>query len=124
CNNDGTTMLLTRDTLPETIADTEALDDLLCRPTQALIDDLAKVDGDIIVLGVAGKMGPTVAGLAKAASPGRRVIGVARFSEPGARQWLDARGVDTIACDLLDEAAVNALPRCPNVMFMAGRKFG
>ena len=74
-------MLLTRDTLPETIPDIAALDDLLCRPSQALIDDLAKVDGDIMILGVAGKMGPTLAGLAKAASPGRRVIGVARFSD-------------------------------------------
>ena len=65
-------MLLTRDTLPETIPDIAALDDLLCRPSQALIDDLGKVDGDIMILGVAGKMGPTLAGLAKAALPGRR----------------------------------------------------
>jgi nucleoside-diphosphate-sugar epimerase len=117
-------MLLTRDTLPETIADTDALDELLCRPTQALIDDLASVDGDIMILGVAGKMGPTLAGLAKAASPGRRVIGVARFSEPGAEQWLQARGIETIHCDLLDENALRALPQAPNVIFMAGRKFG
>ncbi len=117
-------MLLTRDTLPETIADTGALDELLCRPTQALIDDLAKVDGDIMILGVAGKMGPTLAGLAKAASPGRRVIGVARFSEPAAEDWLKVRGVETVHCDLLDEAALRALPQAPNVIFMAGRKFG
>lgn len=117
-------MLLTRETLPETIADVAALDDLLCRPSQALIDDLGKVDGDIMILGVAGKMGPTLAGLAKAAVPGRRVIGVARFSEPGTRQWLQARGVETINCDLLDEAAIAALPKTPNVIFMAGRKFG
>jgi len=117
-------MLLTRDTLPETISDIAALDDLLCRPSQALIDDLAKVDGDIMILGVAGKMGPTLAGLAKAALPGRRVIGVARFSDAHARAWLEARGVDTIACDLLDETAIKALPRAKNIVFMAGRKFG
>jgi nucleoside-diphosphate-sugar epimerase len=117
-------MLLTRDTLPKTIPDLAALDELVCRPSQALIDDLNKVDGDIIVLGVAGKMGPTLAGLAKAASPGRRVIGVARFSAPGVRQWLESRGIETITCDLLDEAALNALPKSPNVVFMAGRKFG
>ena len=81
-------MLLTRDTLPETIPDIAALDDLLCRPSQALIDDLAKVDGDIMILGVAGKMGPTLAGLAKAALPGRRVIGVARFSDASVKDWL------------------------------------
>jgi nucleoside-diphosphate-sugar epimerase len=117
-------MLLTRDTLPDTIADITALDDLLCRPSQALIDDLGKVDGDILILGVAGKMGPTLAGLAKAAAPERRVIGVARFSEPGIKAWLEARGIEALNCDLLDEAAIRALPKLPNVIFMAGRKFG
>ena len=117
-------MLLTRDTLPETIPDIAALDDLLCRPSQALIDDLDKVDGDIMILGVAGKMGPTLAGLAKAALPDRRVIGVARFSEPSVKEWLEARGIETINCDLLDEAAIKALPKAPNIIFMAGRKFG
>jgi nucleoside-diphosphate-sugar epimerase len=117
-------MLLTRETLPETIPDIAALDELLCRPSQALIDDLAKVDGDIMILGVAGKMGPTLAGLAKAAAPGRRVIGVARFSEAGVKEWLTARGVETINCDLLNEAAIGALPKVPNIVFMAGRKFG
>jgi nucleoside-diphosphate-sugar epimerase len=117
-------MLLTRNHLPETIPDIAALDDLLCRPSQALIDDLRKVDGDIMILGVAGKMGPTLAGLAKAALPDRRIIGVARFSEPDVKDWLQARGVETINCDLLDEAAIKALPKAPNVIFMAGRKFG
>jgi hypothetical protein len=117
-------MLLSRDNLPDAIADIEALDELLCRPSQALIDDLEKVDGDVMVLGVGGKMGPTLAGLAKRAQPGRRVIGVARFSEPGVKEWLQARGIETIHCDLLDEAAVKALPGSPNIIFMAGRKFG
>jgi hypothetical protein len=117
-------MLLTRDTLPETIPDIAALDDLLCRPSQALIDELSEIDGDLMILGVAGKMGPTLAGLAKAALPGRRVIGVARFSEAGTKAWLEARGVETIACDLLDETAIKALPNLKNIVFMAGRKFG
>jgi nucleoside-diphosphate-sugar epimerase len=117
-------MLLSRDHLPDTISDIEELDELLCRPSQALIDDLGKVDGDIMILGVAGKMGPTLAGLAKAALPGRRVIGVARFSDPNAKAWLEARGIQTLNCDLLDEAAIRALPKAPNIVFMAGRKFG
>src|ERR1700684_2095603 len=104
-------MLLTRDKLPETISDIAALDDLLCRPSQPLIDDLRKVDGDIMVLGVAGKMGPTLAGLAKAAAPDRRIMGVARFSEPGVKDWLQARGIETVNCDLLDEAAIRTLPK-------------
>jgi nucleoside-diphosphate-sugar epimerase len=117
-------MLLSRDNLPETIRDITALDELLCRPSQALIDDLRKVDGDIMILGVGGKMGPTLAGLAKAAAPDRRVTGVARFSEPGVEEWLQARGIETIHCDLLDETAIRALPKAPNIIFMAGRKFG
>jgi nucleoside-diphosphate-sugar epimerase len=117
-------MLLTRDSLPETISDIAALDELLCRPSQALIDDLQKVDGDIMILGVAGKMGPTLAGLAKAALPHRRVIGVARFSDASVKAWLEARGIETINCDLLDEAAIKALPKMQNIVFMAGRKFG
>jgi nucleoside-diphosphate-sugar epimerase len=117
-------MLLTRDNLPDTIPDIAALDELLCRPSQSLIDDLQKVDGDIMVLGVAGKMGPTLAGLAKAASPDRRVIGVARFSDPGVKAWLEARGIETLSCDLLDESAIKSLPKAKNIVFMAGRKFG
>src|SRR3977135_3291702 len=117
-------MLLTRETLPKTIADILELDELLCRPSQALIDDLQKVDGDIMILGVAGKMGPTLAGLAKAALPDRRVIGVARFSDSSVKAWREARGIETINCDLLDEAAIKALPKVQNIVFMAGRKFG
>jgi len=117
-------MLLTRDNLPETIADIAALDEILCRPSQALIDDLRTVDGDIMILGIGGKMGPTLAGLAQNALPERRIIGVARFSEPGVKEWLQARGIETIHCDLLDETAVKALPQAPNIIFMAGRKFG
>jgi len=117
-------MLLTHDSLPNTIADIAALDELLCRPSQALIDDLDTIDGDIMILGVAGKMGPTLAGLARAALPDRRIIGVARFSDISVKAWLEARGIETINCDLLDAAALNALPKIANIVFMAGRKFG
>ncbi len=116
--------LLTRETLPDTIADVAALEELLCRPTQVLVDELEALDGDIMVLGVGGKMGPTVAGLAKAALPNRRVIGVARFSEAGLESALRTRGIETIACDLMNEAALAALPKIKNIVFMAGRKFG
>jgi nucleoside-diphosphate-sugar epimerase len=93
-------------------------------PSQALIDDLAAVDGDIIVLGVGGKMGPTLAALAKRAAPHKRVVGVARFSDKRLPEQLSAKGVEPLKCDLLDRAAVAALPRLRNVIFMAGRKFG
>ena len=102
----------------------EALEEFMARPTPALEADLAKTQGDILVLGVGGKMGPTLARLAKRAAPQRRVIGVARFTEPGLREKLGAWGVECVACDLLERAALERLPRAPNVVFMAGNKFG
>ena len=110
--------------LPSRFDGPEQLDDFLTRPSRALAADLAAIDGDIIVLGVGGKMGPTLARLARNAVPDKRVIGVARFSEAGLRDKLEACGVETVACDLLDRAAVQKLPRLANVIFMAGRKFG
>jgi nucleoside-diphosphate-sugar epimerase len=105
-------------------ADVEALEEFMTTPGVALVNDLSTVDGDILVLGVGGKMGPTLARLARRAAPAKRVIGVARFSEPETRAALERAGVETIACDLLDAAAVGRLPRIANVVFMAGRKFG
>jgi hypothetical protein len=110
--------------LPSRFDGLEDLDDFLTRPSRALAADLAALDGDIIVLGVGGKMGPTLARLARNAAPDKRVIGAARFSEAGLRDKLEACGVETIACDLLDGAALQQLPRLANVIFMAGRKFG
>ena len=110
--------------LPERFESVAALEDFMTEPTPALVDDLARAPGAILILGVAGKMGPTLARLAKRAAPERSVIGVARFSDAAARRALDRAGVETIACDLLDRAAVEALPRCRNVVFMAGMKFG
>ena len=110
--------------LPERFADVHALDEFLTRPSRVLSDELAALDGDIIILGVGGKMGPTLARLAKRAAPDKRVIAVARFSKAETRAELEQYGVETIACDLLDAASVNALPKVRNVIFMAGRKFG
>ena len=110
--------------LPDRFADEEALDAFLSRPSRALAVDLTALEGDIMVLGVGGKMGPTLARLARNAAPDRRVFGVARFSEAGLREGLERHGVETIACDLLDRAALEGLPRARNVVLMAGRKFG
>ena len=110
--------------LPDRFGSVEALDEFLTRPTRALVDDLATVDGDLLILGVAGKMGPTLARLAKRASPSRRVVGVARFSDRSVRDQLAEHDVETVACDLLDRAAIAALPDAPNVIFAAGHKFG
>jgi nucleoside-diphosphate-sugar epimerase len=110
--------------LPDRFASVAALDDFLTQPSRALVDELATVDGDLLILGVAGKMGPTLARLAKRAGPARRVVGVARFSDRSVRDQLAEHGIETIACDLLDRAAIAALPDAPNVIFAAGHKFG
>jgi nucleoside-diphosphate-sugar epimerase len=111
---------------------TEAeVDELLSRPTAALIGDLANLPGNILILGVGGKMGPTLARLARRAADeadggrkGRRIVGVSRFSTAGLPDQLHEWGVETASCDLLDPAQVERLPDAPNVVFMAGRKFG
>jgi nucleoside-diphosphate-sugar epimerase len=114
--------------LPTHFEDVAALEDFMSEPTPALVADLARAGGDIMVLGVGGKMGPTLARMAKRAAPARRVIGVARFSDPGARATLERHGVECITCDLLDRAALQRLPNVAdgvrNLVFMAGHKFG
>src|SRR5262245_57486590 len=110
--------------LPEAFHDVEHLEDVMTTPSPTLTAELSKLPGDVIVLGVGGKIGPTLARLAKRAAPGKRVVGVARFSEEGLRDKLTSWGVDCIEADLLDRAQVEALPKLPNVIFMAGRKFG
>lgn len=110
--------------LPDRIENEEHLEDLMSEPTGELQADLAAVDGDIMVMGVGGKVGPTLARMAKRAAPGKRVIGVARFSEAGLAEELESFGVETIRCDLMDPAAVAKLPKVRNVVFMAGKKFG
>jgi nucleoside-diphosphate-sugar epimerase len=109
---------------PERFASVDELEAFLAVPSSALMADMAKVDGDLIILGVAGKMGPTLARLAKNAAPGRRVIGVARFSDAAVRERIERWGIDTIACDLLDRSAIDGLPDAPNIVFAAGHKFG
>lgn len=110
--------------LPTRFDNVEHLEDVMSTPSPELTATLARVPGDIMVLGVGGKMGPTLARMAKLAAPGKRVIGVARFSEAGLRERLQARGVECIEADLLSRDALAALPDAPNIVFMAGRKFG
>lgn len=106
----------------------EKLDELLTTPSQALIEDMKKIKGDIMVLGAGGKMGPTLCILAKKAIEkagiNKRVIAVSRFSDPIATELLHKNQVETIPCDLLDTAQLRALPEAENIIYMAGRKFG
>jgi nucleoside-diphosphate-sugar epimerase len=101
------------------------LDDLLSQPRAETVAALEICPGDIVILGAGGKMGPTLARMAARASrDGRRVIAVSRWSSSSAERALNDAGVETIHCDLLDREAVSRLPDAPNVVFMAGQKFG
>lgn len=107
---------------------TEAeLDDRLSEPTPGVIETLGRLPGDVVFLGVAGKMGPTLARMAKRASDAagvtRRVIGVSRFSG-GDDARLREHGIETVRCDLLNESEVEKLPDAANVVYMPARKFG
>ena len=100
----------------------------LLEPSPALISDMQEIEGDIIILGVGGKMGPGIARLAKQAVERagiqKTITGVSRFSEKGLQQELEADGIKTIAADLLDDEALQALPETKNVLYLAGTKFG
>ena len=110
------------------IRDVAELEDLLSEPNEGVVETLRELKGDIVILGVGGKMGPTLARMAKRASDmagiTRRVIGVSRFSSSGLEWQLQHWGIETIACDLLDRKSIAALPDAPNVVYMAGMKFG
>ena len=107
---------------------TDQLDEVLSRPTPADCEAMRSLQGDLLILGVAGKMGPSLAARARRACDQagirKRVIGVSRFSDGGLRAGLEQAGIETITADLLDRNALRTLPDAPNVIFMAGRKFG
>ncbi|MGO4544963.1 NAD-dependent epimerase/dehydratase family protein [Paenibacillus sp. 2TAB23] len=106
----------------------EQLEAKLAEPSEAIINDMKALKGDILLLGVGGKMGPSLARLLmnaiKAAGLNKKVIGVSRFSEAGLQAQLEAEGIETIACDLFDDEKLQALPDVENVIYMAGNKFG
>ena len=110
--------------LPTRFDDVHSLEESLSHPSEALVRTLERAPGDIMVLGVGGKMGPTLARMAKRATPMRRVIGVARFSQPGLKDQLQRHGIECFEADLLSRQALAQLPDAPNIVFMAGRKFG
>jgi nucleoside-diphosphate-sugar epimerase len=114
--------------IPDRINTDAELDEALVTPNSADIDTLARLPGDLLIVGAGGKMGPTlsmrVRRAANAAGGGRRVFAASRFSEASSREPLERAGVETIACDLTDRAQIAALPLCEHVLYLAGRKFG
>ena len=114
--------------LPETIRDVEQLEELLSRPTPEVIETFGRLEGDMIVLGVGGKIGPSLARMAKRASDAagtrRRVIGVARFSTPGCKRNSSRRASTPSAANCWTGEQLAALPDAPNVLYLAAMKFG
>lgn len=114
--------------LPASIADEPTLDHVLSAPSQHTVDAMARIVGDVLVLGAGGKMGPSLCRMLLRASEqagvSRRVIAVSRFGQNGLQSALEASGIETIAGDLLDKRFLEDLPRLPNVIFMTGTKFG
>jgi nucleoside-diphosphate-sugar epimerase len=102
------------------------LEDALSKPSEADVDTFKAISGDLLILGVAGKMGPTLAKLARRSisDSNRKVIAVSRFSDSSVRSDLAKNGIETISCDLLEPGALTKLPDAENLIFMAGRKFG
>ncbi|MEU4576423.1 NAD-dependent epimerase/dehydratase family protein [Nonomuraea sp. ATR24] len=104
---------------------TAELEERLARPSAGLVEDLGKLDGDIMILGAGGKLGPSLVRLALNATRGeKRVIAVSRFSEPGLADALAAEGATVVSADVADERALAGLPEAPNVVFLVGAKFG
>ncbi|WP_313640806.1 NAD-dependent epimerase/dehydratase family protein [Paenibacillus sp.] len=106
----------------------QELEERLASPSAALIEELGQLDGDIMLLGVGGKMGPSLARLAvnaiRQAGLDKKVIGVSRFSNKELRRELEEAGVEIISADLSDDKALLALPETQNILYMAGNKFG
>lgn len=106
----------------------EALEERLARPTSQVVEAIERLEGDLLVLGVGGKMGPTLAMMARRAvleaGLDKRVIGVARFSDPEVADKLVRAGVETIHSDLMAQDALDSLPDVQNVIYMVGTKFG
>lgn len=106
----------------------EDLEDRLSTPRSELVEDLRHVDGDIMVLGASGKLGPSLVRLAvravEQAGTGARVLAVSRFGAPGSAEAMRATGAEVIAADIADDRALDALPDARNVVFLVGAKFG
>lgn len=104
------------------------LDNLLTTPSKALVQDMALIKGDVMLLGAGGKMGPTLAVLCKRAMQqagcNGKVIAVSRFSDPTATAYLKNEGVEVIPCDLIKPGTLEQLPDAENIIYMAGKKFG
>ncbi len=113
---------------PQKISSENELEELLSRPEKETVELFKKLDGDIIFLGIAGKIGPSLAHMAKRACDEagvkKRIYGVSRFRNQKEKKQIESFGIETIQGDLLDREFLESLPKVKNVFFLAGMKFG
>lgn len=113
---------------PEKISSEAMLEDLLSVPAAETVTLLGQIEGDLLFLGIGGKIGPSLARMARRACDqaglDKRILGVSLFESDQQRRKIEAHGIDTIHGDLLDEVFIKSLPRAKNVFFLAGMKFG
>jgi nucleoside-diphosphate-sugar epimerase len=119
---------MAEETLPNIIENEEMLDEVLTRPRRELVQFIREVRSPLVILGAGGKMGPTLAVLARQAAEQANhrleVVAVSRFSDGSTKDWLEQRGVKTLGCDLLDRRSVKQLPAAEHVIYLVGLKFG
>ncbi len=101
----------------------EALIAKMTEPSPEVVEAVSQIDGEIMILGIAGKMGPTLGELLVRAGA-KGVVGVSRFSDPSSRDPLEAAGIRTVRCDLMDDEGLRQLPEVGHIILMAGHKFG
>ena len=115
-------------TFPSKIRNVDELDEVLTRPDASLIEFIRTLPSPLVVLGAAGKMGPSLCLLAKRASElagsALEVVAVSRYRDRAIRDWLGSSGIKTVPADLFKRDEVAMLPDAENVVFLVGQKFG
>jgi nucleoside-diphosphate-sugar epimerase len=106
-----------------------ALEEYLARPLGTTVNALADLDGDIMILGAGGKLGLSLArmarrGLDEAGKANARVTAVSRFGNASTLDRFHAAGLDILSCDLLADGALETLPDAANIVYLVGMKFG
>jgi nucleoside-diphosphate-sugar epimerase len=113
---------------PDPIHNETELDEVLTHPSPQLCEFIRTVSSPLLILGAGGKMGPSLAVLARRAAEAAKhplkVIAASRFTDSASRAWLESRGVQTVSCDLIEAAEVARLPEAENIIYLVGLKFG
>ncbi|MDZ7620660.1 MAG: epimerase, partial [Patescibacteria group bacterium] len=107
----------------ERITSIEQLEELLSRPTPEVVEAMGRLEGDLLLLGACGKIGPTLARMARRASDEagvpRRIIGVGRNTPPDVQESFRRQNIELLQCDMLDRDQLAGLPEVPNVIYLA-----